>query len=164
MNYARNTLLCLLAATLAGCVSAQEYQNLKIERDELRQDSLIQKQMLDAAEKNHAKIVSRLEGQIAERNERLAQELAKVKELQERIGKLEKEHAENSELAMKAARQTLALIEEKKSLNDTILKLNGTIATLEDQIKDLRIRLAELSAEKAPTHFEAKEQDLPGSN
>lgn len=129
----------------AGCISAQRYEELQAKHDELAQELGTTKHKYDAAQEDHLKATGKYEASIQSLQEQLTGEQRKVHELQSELGRVQKEYEAVSEAASDSAKANLKLIEEKKELNDSIIKLKGTILTLRDKIKDLQDRLAEQS-------------------
>jgi len=143
-------LLVSLAAATCGCVSAQRYENLQAERNELKQALETNRQMLDAAKKDYLSATATHEQYVSDLQQQLTDEKKKANILQDELGQMQKKYDEASKAASKVAQDNLALLDEKKKLNDTIIELKGTIATLGDTIKDLKTRLEEQTPKFQP--------------
>ncbi len=157
MNDFHAAVLYLLIAAVAGCgPSTAEYENLQIERDELYADSQSYQRQLAAAQDNHARAVNRLEARIDKLKTQLLQERSDARILRDDLRKKEEDYDQASEVAMNAATSAMSLIKEKKRLAATVDKHEATIAVLENQIRGLRARLAQLSGDRAPDN-----PDLP---
>ena len=143
-------LLVLLAAVTCGCYSAQQFENLQAERNELKQDLDTNKQILEATKKDYLSATAKHEQYVNNLQQQLTDEQKKANGLQDQLGQLQKKYDEASTAASKVAQDNLALLDEKKKLNDTIIDLNGTVATLLDTIKDLKTRLEEQTPKFQP--------------
>lgn len=134
----------LLAGLLSACVPAEKYENLKAQNDELEQTLETQKRMSTDADEVHLLRISDLERQLTEARQELEDQEKDLEELRNEYTDAQQKHRATSDELSKAVTNSLALIQEKNQLNATIIKLQGTIATLKDTVKDLQIQLAEL--------------------
>ncbi len=138
-------LLCLLilAPALTGCVPADQHENLKNERDELRQTLDTRERMLEDARKDAHRAVALIENDNRELKRNLRDTKKELQTKQSQLDDLQGRYKAASDEVSKAAANSLALIKEKNTLNATIIELRGSIATLQDTVKDLQQRLAE---------------------
>ena len=138
-------LLCLLilAPALTGCVPADQHENLKNERDELRQTLDTRERMLEDARKNAHRAVALIENDNRELKRNLRYTKKDLQSKQSQLDDLQGRYRNASDEVSRAAANSLDLIKEKNALNATIIELRGSIATLQDTVKDLRQRLAE---------------------
>ena len=142
-----DAILCslILVAALAGCVPADQHENLRVERDELRQTLKTRQRMLEDARKDALKAVTLLENDKLELQRRWNDAQKDLLAKQSELVSLRTKYKIASEEVSQAAENSLALIKEKNALNANIIELRGSIATLRDTVKDLRQRLAEAS-------------------
>ena len=140
----------LLAVTSYGCVPVQRHENLQAERDELSQSLKTNRQMLDAAKRDHFTATANHERGIRNLNQQLTDKTREANSLRVQLNQRQKEYEEASKTAFKVAEDNLALIDEKKQLNETIANLKGEILTLQDTIKDLQVRLRDSTTKPPP--------------
>ena len=129
----------LLAGVLSACVPAKQHEELKSEHHQLTQDFQTQKGLLSDAKKEHDIIVAQLPDALQD----LQTKRIELDTLREKYKDTQQMYKIASDEVSNAATHSLALIEEKKQLNARIIELQGTIATLRDTVRDLRLRLAQ---------------------
>ena len=140
----------LLTAALSACVPSKQHENLQTQHRDLKQTLRTQERLFRNAKKDHQTVVSRLEADKRILQKQLSQTRTQLKLKQEDLNDLSRKYKSASDELSKTARNSLALIEEKKQLNTTIIELKGTISTLRDTAKDLQDRLDEAAAQAKP--------------
>ena len=148
----------LLAGTLSACVPARQHEELEAEHHELTQALRTQERLLYDAKKDHRAVVAPLRQQLSEARNDLRNKTTELDKLWKKYTDTQQKYKITSDELSKTAANSLALIEEKKHLNATIIELQGTIATLRDTVKDLQDRLDEA----APVERQAGDQGGPG--
>ena len=139
----------LLAGALSACVTKQEHKDLQAQHRELNQTLQTQKRKLFEARKDHRTVVTRLEADKRHLQQQLSETRTQLTLKQEDLEDLRRKYKAASDELSKTAANSLALIEEKKQLNATIIELQGTISTLRDTLKDLQLRLDEAAPAEA---------------
>ena len=137
----------ILAGVLSGCVTAKEHEELETQHRNLKQDLGIQKGLFREASRDHRTVERHLQRQLSDIREQLNISQGELNDLR-------KNYKIASDELSKTAANSLALIKEKRQLNGTIRKLQGTISTLRDTAKDLQTRLDEATAAKTPSDTE----------
>ena len=149
----------LLAVALSACVSVKQHESLSVQHRELRQTLQTKERLLYNAKKDHRTVVRRLD----DHNNRLRQQLSEtqkqLKLAQDDLKVLRRDYEITSDELSKMVTDSLDLIEEKRQINDTAIKLKGTISTLRDTAKDLQDRLDEATA--APSNLQPGSGVLP---
>ena len=143
-------LLAALVAAASGCVTAQRYEELQAQRNDLARDLEATKSRLDATQKDHLTASDKYEQDVSSLRGQLAAEKRRVDQLESQLEQLQKDYDAATTAAYQSAKDNLSLIGEKKKLNDSIIELKGTILTLRDTIKDLETRLQEQTSKPGP--------------
>ena len=151
----------LLAGALSACVPAKQHEDLKAQHRELRQTLQTKERSLYNARKDHRTVVSRLEADKRQLQQQLSETRTQLTLKQEDLEDLRRKYKIASDELSKTAANSLALIEEKKQLNATIIELQGTISTLRDTVKDLQDRLDEAAAAEAQPGLQGGPGDQP---
>ena len=121
----------LLAGALSACVPAKQHEELKAEHRELTQALRTQERLFDDATKEHRQ-------QLTDARKDLRSKKAELNTLRKRYTDTQRKYKIASDELSTAAAISLALIEEKRQLNATIIELQATVATLRDTLKDLQ--------------------------
>lgn len=151
----------LLTGALSACVSTKQHESLENQHRELKQTLRNQERLLYNAKKHHRTVVKRLEDDKRYIQQQLSETQTQLKLKQEYLKELRQKYKITSDELSKTATNSLALIEEKKQLNITVIKLQGTISTLRDTAKDLQDRLDEAAAAEAQADLTPGSGDQP---
>ncbi len=151
----------LLTGLLSACVTEKQHEDLKAQHRELRQTLQTQEHLLYNARKDHHTVVSRLEADKRHLQQQLSETRTQLTLKQKDFEVLRQKYKAASDELSKTAANSLALIEEKKHLNATIIELQGTISTLRDTVKDLQDRLDEAAPAEAQPSLQGGPGDQP---
>lgn len=139
----------LLTAALSACVPSKQHEDLQAQHRDLTRTLRTQERVFRNAKKDHQTVVSRLEADKRILQRQLSQTRTQLTRKREDLDELSRKYKSASDELSKTAINSLALIEDKKKLNTTIIELRGTISTLRDTAKDLQNRLDEAAAAQA---------------